>query len=596
MKEKESWQVSAGTAAAQLRRLQLSLKLLLRLLPSDRQAIYFWAALVGLLGAATAIGFQACINRIQWFLTGQQGSFVEIFRTLEPWQRVAVPTVGGLCAGLVLMMGARYVRTRATDYMEAVALGDGTVPMQASLLRSGAALFSIASGASIGREGPLVQLAGVAASVLGRFRSMAPPKRRLLVACGASAGMAAAYHAPLGGAFFVAEIVLGSFAMESLGPLLISSAVAALVVKSLGNSEPLFYFTGGAPESLTSYLLYPLLGCICGIAANVWMKLLKESRYRLGALPVPLWVRLGLGGALIGLIAMRWPEITGNGSTVIRGMLADEYLWGFVALLLVLKICATCIVFGSGAVGGVFTPSLMIGASLGVLMAKMASVLIPGVSFPSNALALAGMAALLAAVAQAPVTAIIMLFEMSLRYDMILPLSIAAVSAYAVNKALHSDSLYEESLRLGPRSVFDKPLAEVFVQDILRPSTAHVPLTAPFKDIAKAFLAGAGREIRVINNKGQLLGEILLPDVEPYLREETLAQTVIASDLMHENLPRLLPSMGLPLALEAFSHTQAESLPVVEALNGKLIGSVGRSDLFLTLAELTRREQTRQRE
>ncbi|MFA5263396.1 MAG: ClcB-like voltage-gated chloride channel protein [Opitutaceae bacterium] len=580
-------------AASTLRRLQLGLRLLSRLRPTDREIIFLWAILVGLLGAAAALGFQALTGYIQLFLTGHQGRYVEIFYQLSPWQRIAVPAVGALCAGLILTLSHRFVRSRATDYMEAVSLGDGTVPIQASLIRSGSALFSIASGGSIGREGPLVQLAGLAASIVGRFRGMAPPKRRLLVACGASAGMAAAYHTPLGGAFFVAEIVLGSFAMESLGPLLISSAVAAIVVDNFSVNESLFHFEGGAPGSMGEYVLYPFLGILCGLIAAFWMQLLKESRYRFGALPIPLWLRMTFGGLIVGLLAFWHPEVTGNGSSVIHNMLNNEYAIHFIALVLLLKILATCAVFGSGAVGGIFTPTLLVGAASGFLFARFAGMIWPGDSLESATFALAGMSSLLAASAQAPITAIIMLFEMSLRYDLILPLAIASVSAYSTVKALGTDSVYKESLHSGPRSVFDKSLAEVRVTDILRPSVAKVSLNAPFRDIARAFLTGSGRELWVIGSDDRLLGEILLPDVEPYLREEGLAQTVIASDLMHENSPRLLPSMGLPLALESFSRTIAESLPVVDPGSGKLLGSIARSDLFLTLAELTRRERTR---
>ena len=584
---------SKARGSTHLRRLQLELRLLAKLRLADRHTIYLWAALVGFTGAWAALGFQYAMKEIQLLLTGHQDSFVATFYRLENWQRIGVPVVGALCAGLILMFAKRFVRERATDYMEVVSLGDGTVPVKSSLIRTLSALFSIASGGSIGREGPLVQLAAVGASMVGRLRGMAPPKRRLLVACGAAAGVAAAYHAPLGGAIFVAEIVIGSFAMESMGPLLISSVVAVITLKSVGGSDALYHFEGAGEGSMSEYILCPLLGIICGAGAAGWMWLLRESRHRMGAIPVPIWIRLTLGGLIVGILALRYPEVTGNGASVIQGMLSDRYTLGLLALILLLKIAATCAVFGSGAVGGVFTPTLLVGAGVGVLFADVLSLVWPGGPLAPGTFAIAGMTALLASAAQAPFTAIVLLFEMTARYDLVLPLAIASVSAYATTKALGADSLYSESLRLGPRSIFDRPLVEISVKDIMRPAPPHVKLNAPFADIARAFLGGTGRELWVVSGDGHLYGEILLPDVEPYLKEEELAKTVIAGDLVHEGLPSLLPELSLPLALEAFSRTESESLAVLDVEKGKLIGSVSRADLFITLAELTRRERAR---
>lgn len=578
---------------ANLSRLQLGLRLLAKLQPGERQGIFLWAGLVGFIGACAALGFQLATNWLLWMMTGSTEGFVATFQAIEPWQRVAVPLVGALCAGLLLMFGQRLVRTRETDYMEAVSLGDGTVPMQASLLRSGSALLSISSGASIGREGPLVQLAAVGASLIGTLRGMAPPKRRLLVACGASAGIAAAYHAPLGGAIFVAEIVLGSFAMESLGPLLVSSIVAVLTIKVAGGAESLYHFSGGGLFYISEFLLYPFLGILCGAAAALWMRLLKESRFRMGAIPVPLWGRLALGGLLTGVIALYYPEVAGNGGGVIRSILAGDHAWTYIGIILLAKVAATCAVFGSGAVGGVFTPSLLVGACLGMLFAQAAGILWPWTALESGSFAVAGMAALLAAAAQAPFTAILLLFEMTQRYDLILPLAISSLAAYSTLRALGARGLYAESLKAGPRSVFDRPLAAVTVGDILRPTPASVALDASFGRIARAFLSGAGRELWVVDRNRVLLGEILLPDVQPYLKERELVRTVIAGDLMREGLPRLSPTMSVPVALDVFSKCESESLPVADPTSGRLLGSVGRADLMLTLSELTRREHAR---
>jgi CIC family chloride channel protein len=189
----------------------------------------------------SSLVFRGLAEDIHRLLTGSDLGVVESFRLLPWWGRLAVPTAGGLLAGVVLIGGSRLTRMQSsTDYMEAIVICSGHVPIRASLVKSTAALFSIGSGGSIGREGPMVQLAAMLASFLGRWRRFSPPQRRLLVACGAAAGIASAYFAPLAGSFFVAEIILGTIAMESLGPLVAASVTAALTMKFLSNAHQLY--------------------------------------------------------------------------------------------------------------------------------------------------------------------------------------------------------------------------------------------------------------------------------------------------------------------------------------------------------------------
>jgi len=189
--------------------------------------IVFWAALIGVCGAFTGVAFRASVRLVQRLLTGSSAGLVETAELLPWWARIAVPNVGGVLAGLLLWAAQRVPRqTRRVDYMEAVAVGNGQLSSRAALLQAASSFFSIGSGASIGREGPLVQMAATVASKIGQWTQAPVPRLRLLVACGAAAGVAAAYNAPIAGALFVAEVVLGSIAMESFGPLIVSSVVS----------------------------------------------------------------------------------------------------------------------------------------------------------------------------------------------------------------------------------------------------------------------------------------------------------------------------------------------------------------------------------
>ena len=208
---------------------------------NELQVTLLWAGVVGFLGGAASVAFRKLTEGLLWVFTQHTGAYVDVFRVLPWWQRLATPAAGGLLAGLTLLFGARLQRSKSsTDYMEAVVVGTGAISARSSFVKCASAAFSISSGGSIGREGPLVQLAAVLASLVGRWMKMSTSRLRLLVACGAAGGIASAYNAPIGGALFVAEIVLGTLAMESFGPLVFSSVIATLTVRQLLGTNPLY--------------------------------------------------------------------------------------------------------------------------------------------------------------------------------------------------------------------------------------------------------------------------------------------------------------------------------------------------------------------
>jgi len=575
-----------------LRRLFLSLRVLAPLRPSEQQLLLLWAAIVGFLGAGAALLFQLAADAVQRLFTGHGGDIVASFASLPWWQRLAVPIAGGALAGGVLMLSQRFIRRRETDYMEAVSLGNGDLPLRPSLARAAAALFSISSGEAIGREGPLVQLAAITGSLSGRLQRMSAARRRILVACGAAAGMAAAYHTPLGGALFVGEIVLGSLAMEALGPLLIASVVSALTVRSVQGVGPLYRYGDFGTAGIWEFALFALLGAACGVGAAGWIRLLRKGKQWFGAVPGPTWLRLSLGGAVVGALAVWQPEMTGNGTSLIRGLLASDYAWRMALLLLLLRVVATVATFGSGAVGGVFTPSLLIGATTGFLFAAGATALWPAAGIDAGGFALIGMGSFMAGAAQAPITAMIMLFEFTLQYDVVLPLMVGVVIAYFTARALGTEGLYAESLRAGPRSLFDRRFESVTVGDLLRPRALPLRIDSRFREIARNFLRYSDREQWIAGPDGRLFGVVCLKDVQPFLRNPHLAETVLALDILHTEVPSLRTEESLTAALERFTQYSHDTLPVVDDEN-RLLGSLVREDLLLAISELAARERTR---
>ena len=263
---------STGLRPIRLRLLKLWVWFTDVIHPDEFQVTLVWAGVIGFAGALSSIAFRWLAALAHMALTGDATlRMVETFSHLPMWQRLLTPALGGLIAGFCISFGQRFHRSVATtDYMEAIVLGNGRIPVRLSLIKTASAMFTIASGGSIGREGPLVQLSSLVASITGRLRNWSTPRLRLLVGCGAAAGIASAYNAPIAGALFVAEIVLGSVAMEFFGPLVFASVIATLTVRGFIGGDPMYAIPHFRLNSNWEILPYLLLGLFAGGRAVVF--------------------------------------------------------------------------------------------------------------------------------------------------------------------------------------------------------------------------------------------------------------------------------------------------------------------------------------
>ena len=553
--------------------------------PTDLQVTLFWAGVIGFCGGLSSIAFRGATSLVHKILTGSSTpGLVESFAGLPPVLRVIIPAFGGLLAGAVLQFGAHWrSRIPTTDYMEAVVLGDGKISARQTLVKSLSALFTIASGGSIGREGPLVQLASVIASGFGRLQKWTTPRLRLLVGCGAAAGIASAYNAPIAGAIFVAEIVLGSMAMEMLGPLIFSSVVATLTVRGFLGPDPLYKIPPFQLNQNWEIVPYVLLGLAAGLTAPWFIRLLDTAENWVGRIAAPVYIKMFVGGLIVGAFAFWHPEVCGNGYSVVSGILHGEWIWQALAIILILKILATTVTFGSGAVGGAFTPTLFIGASLGFLFGTGVEH-VTNLSVNPSAFALVGMGAFLAAATHAPIMAIVMIFEMTLDYQIILPLMLACVVGYYTSVSIEKRSIYAEALKRKGAGDYRKQLAELHVRDLIKPKPLTIAPTAGFSEIGEKFIATRFNYLYVTDHD-RFLGAVSLHDIKNFLNTPELATVVIAKDILHESFPALRPDATLSEALERFSDHDGERLPVVSEANGQvLIGSVSKTDVILALA------------
>src|SRR5579862_2536294 len=375
-------------------RLPLSLLTRLRLIllgHEELASIVFWAALIGIGGALSSVAFREGVRALELLMTGQSQSLVHAASELVWLHRALVPIVGGVLAGLVLYFARRALTSsRAVDYMEAVLVGDGRISMRATLSNSLSSLLTISSGGSIGREGPMVQLAAMLGSKLGLLAHAPIPRLRLMVACGGAAGIAAAYNAPISGALFVSEIVLGSMAMESFGPLVVASVTSSATIHQFLGYGPVFDVPHVVFVSNWELIFFVILGVALGHLAPPFLALLDFAKSRFVRLELPRYWQLGLGGLIVGILSIWFPQVWGNGYSVVGNILHADLFGVWLLVVLAAKVLATSATVGSGAVGGVFTPTLFIGCAVGALFGGVLHSLLPTITSVPAAYALIG--------------------------------------------------------------------------------------------------------------------------------------------------------------------------------------------------------------
>ncbi|MGN6526079.1 MAG: chloride channel protein [Burkholderiaceae bacterium] len=408
--------------------------------------LWLWAATTGALAALSTIGFRLLTQLVERVATGHDGGLVEAARSISPWLRPVVCCAGGVLAGLALGWGARWAARgpkgdHHVDYIDAARQGRVDLNDRTNLARTLSSMLSVGTGASIGREGAMVQLSAWASARLSRLVPIAPERRSALLVCGIAAGIASAYRAPVAGVVFVLELALGFFARHTVAPVLIASGTASALVYVLVDSRPLYAV---APVTmLPSSLGFALVaGVLFGGLGWGFLHLVERSRELFARVRSPA-LRLGLGGLLVGVLSAFVPEVWGNGYSVIGEALAGTNTWQWLALVLVTKVVATSWSSGSGTVGGMFTPSLFVGAAAGGVLAQVAALWLPTAWIGDpHSLVVIGMAAVLAAVTHAPLMAITMVLEMTNEFQLTVPVMLACGIAYAMSTRFGTKPLY----------------------------------------------------------------------------------------------------------------------------------------------------------
>lgn len=552
--------------------------------PNEEALSLLVAMGIGIVGGIVNLLFSFVLQAFHWLIWRDAENLVQAAESASVWVRAISPMVGALVAGLTLWYFRRKgVGIRTENILEVVASGDGRLSLRRSLYSGVSSMVSLVSGASLGKEGAITNLSSALASAFGQARNWPPFRLRLMVACGAAAGMAAAYNAPIAGAVFAAQVILGNFAMTSFAPLVVASVSATVTSRIYLGVGPIFE----PPEFELSQILalpsFVVLGVICGLVGAVFLRGLTWGRYAFRKLGWPAYATLPVGGAVVGLISIYVPEVWGNGDVLVNQTLSPiSSALSWLLILMVVKMIATIVTVSSGAVGGVFTPTLLVGALVGSIFGQLLHMLGLYAELPNYAFALIGMGGMLAAMTHSVLLAIIMVFEISLNYSAMPAIMLCAAVATLVSRRFHVESMYTlplKRLNLSTRREVTRVGAamERTVGDIMEGARPTLVTNTSYSQIVRYFLTRSAHEIWIVDPEGRLVGEVRLQDLKQWLNLGDTLEFVIAEEIMREAPMALTPDDRLPLVLSKLIESENSYIPVVNnTYERRLLGGVNR--------------------
>lgn len=547
----------------------------------------FWG-LVVVVGAISGLGAVVLMHVLRFtqhvFWRSEVEGFLAGVVASPSWRRFLVPVLGGALVSLMTLLVGRPLRGHGTaGIIESIWVKGGALPLPRALFRGFISIVAVALGAPLGREGALLQTGAASGSALAHRLRLPSGQARLLVACGAAAGIASAYNVPIGGALFGLEVLLGSFALELFGPIVVSCVVATFVSRALVADRPSYVIPHYELTHPRELVLALLLGVLVGAASAGYVRVINLLSDWLDEVPRRLQPFLPLlAMCLVGVAAIWLPELLGNGYDSVNAALLGNMPLLLLAILPLAKLLATSTCAGAGVPGGLFTPSLFFGALLGGAFGKGAEMLWPG-GAPSGAYAMLGMVAVLGGTTHAAVSAVLLIFEMTADYDLMLPLMLCAVLSAAVSRWLEPESLYTSVLnRRNVRMPATVPqwLREEGTRSLLKPVLQRLPPSAPFQEVVVLLLEQPpGSDLYVTDEHGRLLGTIVLDALKGHLPDHTLLDATVAADVMDTGVPVITPNLSLAEVARRFGKTALERLPVVDR-DRRLLGTVSKTDVL----------------
>ncbi len=549
----------------------------------NENALFFVAVcMVGLLGGLAGAAFRWLFDMAVWLLWGRPDELIVAALGAPRYYRIGVPIIGAGAAAFLAIFFSRLRRDRDgfPEILEVISIGGQTIQLSAALERASSSLMTLASGGAVGREGPMGQIAAAIGSRVGRSFRFSEDRVRILMAAGIAAGFAAAYNTPIGATLFVMEVIIGSFNMLFFGPAVIAAAISTLVTRFFVGPGPI-YPPGSEYVMVSVWEIVPylVLGFFTGLGA-VLFQITMERMYRLwDRVELSHLARMTLGGVVIGLLAAAWPFVLGNGYLPINLVLAGQLSLALMATLFFVKMVATSATLASGGSGGIFTPTMFLGAMIGGVFGGALHAWLPDQTGSAGAYALAGMSGLVAGTTHAPLLAIIMIFELTQNYAIVLPLMLTAVVAYWTSQALRPMSIYTSELRRRGMEWEGTPqerlMRSLSVNDIMLPNVELHSQRLSLEKLVEIFNESRWLQLYIGDEDGRFLGIVELHEVKRFLSEQETGP-LIAADLVSE-IPVVTPETSLVEVNEKLWLRDLGQLPVIDnEVDRRFLGIVTR--------------------
>jgi len=556
---------------------------------SESGVILLTALIVGVGAGLGAVVFRRLIDGVHTLAYDGLGGLLD---GIYPFYFLIIPALGGAIVGPLVYRFAREAKGHGVpEVMEAVALQGGRIRSRVAVVKALASAVCIGTGGSVGREGPIAQIGSAVGSTVGQLFRLSDERVRNLVACGAAGGIAATFNAPIAGSVFALEVILGQFHSIYFGAVVISAVVASVVAHSFEGNVLAFAIPNYVLVSPWELLFYAFLGVLAALTAVGFTRLLYLSEDLWDRISFPEYLKPVLGGVLLGVVGILTPKIDGFprvfgvGYDTITQALFGQLALQVTVVLLFAKILATIITLGSGGSGGVFAPSLFMGAMLGESFGQIVHALFPAITAPVGAYAMVGMAAVFSGAAHAPVTAILILFEMTGDYKIILPLMLTTVISTLVSRLISPESIY--TLKLTRRGVHLSQGQDI---DVMQSITVHeamttdvdtVPLSMSLDELAEEFSRSHHHGFPVLDDAGELAGVVSIQDLERAKAAGAIHGRVVGEIATREGLQVAYPHEPMWKALRRLGPRDLGRLPVVEMEGSRrLVGMVRRVDII----------------
>ena len=575
--------------ARQLYRLTLDYVLVQLNLNQDIPFL-FVAVIVGLLTGYVAVVFHDAIMMLSSIcFTGLRsyGKAMHIDKSLMPFF-LLIPAIGGLLVGLY---NAFVVKARSghglASVIKAVAQNDGVIDKKLWIHKSITSVLSIGTGGGGGREAPIVQVGAAIGSTVAQVLRFSPNKTRTLLGCGAAAGLAAVFNAPIGGVMFAIEVLLGDFSVKTFSPIVISAVIGTVLSRSYLGSSPTFNVPEYSLVSNTELIFYFLLGILAGLSAVMFIKIYYtieewfqwlEKRWN-----IPVWAMPALGGLMSGLICMWLPELYGFSYAAINNALQGNEGWQNMVGIYFLKPVVAALTVGSGGSGGMFAPAMKMGAMLGGMFGKIVHMLFPSITAASGAYALVGMGAITAGIMRAPLTVILILFEVTGNYEIVLPIMFAAVTSTLIARLTYRHSmetyvLEKEGVRVG-YGIAISVAEHISIAEVMKTDYVKFNVSESATNMIDIFFNTPESSFLVTNHEGRFSGIISLDEMRMLLKSDSLVG-IIAEDIVKKDVPVLYDTTKLDEALKLFEITDFSMLPVLDDKGNMLLGVVRQEEAF----------------